>query len=154
MILKSKADDDKINQLLQALEQTPIAVSITDKRGVLEYGNTVFIEQNGKSLAELSGSIAPFFEKNQKVEQALYDDLWEKVNSGQAWQGVLCTQTKDKPERWNKIMISPISNSLDCLTHFVCVNEDVTKQREDHHMLLDFREKAVAFNKTKSIFLA
>ena len=62
MILKSKADDDKINQLLQALEQTPIAVSITDKRGVLEYGNTVFIEQNGKSLAELSGSIAPFFE--------------------------------------------------------------------------------------------
>ena len=79
---------------LEAVEQSPVAISITNTAANILYANSAFERMTGYSSAELIG-------KNQSILSykvtpvEVYQDLWAHLTEQKPWNGVLINRRKD-----------------------------------------------------------
>ena len=123
---RRKAEEES-NKLLQAIEQSPISMFITDTAGVIEYANPRFMEVTGYSRSELIGR-TPAMLNSGKTANSTYESLWHSILAGKGWRGVLCNQIRNGTMIWEDTSVSPIFNEAGQATHFAVVKEDVTER--------------------------
>ena len=145
--------DKQLQQLSQAVEQSPVSVLITDKEGTIEYVNSAFCEVSGFSSEEVIGR-TPQLLKSGKQPRATYDTLWQTILAGKIWRGELLNHRKDGHEFWQRVSISPVRNRQGNITHFVGVQEDMTLQKEATAQLARAKRNADAASRAKGDFLA
>jgi PAS domain S-box-containing protein len=137
---------EKIQRLSQAVEQSSNSVVITDTEGVIEYVNRTFIELTGYPAAEVIGRnlamLAP-----DAGGTALYTQIWAAAQAGQEWTGELINRKKNGEFYEENVVVSPIRNEQNEITHFVLTKENITDLKRA-------RQQADAANKAKSEFLA
>ncbi len=127
-ITERKRNQDALQQLSLAVEQSPVSVMITDPRGQISYVNRKFTECTGYSAEEIIG-------KNPRVLNAgqcpadLYRDLWSTITRGRVWHGELCNKKKTGEIFWEAATITPMTNPKGVITHFLAVKEDITERR-------------------------
>lgn len=126
--LRRKAEDD-FNKLWMAVEQNPSVVVITDAAGRVEYVNRQFVETTGLSAAEMTGQIPPVFNPKWH-EAAVYQQLWDTLKAGQAWRGELCSRKRDGSPLHESVLVSPVRDQFEKVTHFISVQEDITLRRQ------------------------
>jgi PAS domain S-box-containing protein len=128
-ITDRKKDEEQLQKLAQALEQSPALNYITDLAGNIEYANPKSIEVTGFSQEELIGQNPRIFgSKERKREE--YIELWKTISSGQIWKGEFHNVNKNEEFYWVLSTISPIYNSEGKITHYLAIQEVITKQKE------------------------
>jgi len=117
----------KLRMLGRALEQSPVAVMITDKKGVIEYVNLQLAEMTGYSESELLGKNNNIL-KSGEMPRQIFEDMWRELNRGNMWSGHLLNKKKDGCFFWESTSISPLRTEGGDISHFIAIKEDITER--------------------------
>jgi two-component system NtrC family sensor kinase len=127
-ITDRKRNDDVLQQLSIAVEQSPISVVITDAQGNITYVNRKFTECTGYTREEVLGK-NPRVLRSGLASTEFYQNLWSTILQGKEWSGDFCNRKKNGDIYWEAAMITPITNPKGAITHFLAIKEDITERR-------------------------
>lgn len=126
--LKSSYLDNSYLQILNALNLFAI-VSITDKTGIIQYANSKFCDLSGYTLSELVG-------QNHRIinsgfhDKIFFAQMWNYINQGKVWQGVICNRNKNGNIYWVDTIIVPIIDDNNEIEKFISIRRDITSIKE------------------------
>jgi len=83
-----------------------LIVSTTDKEGIITHANKAFVEMSGYSDKELIGSPHSIL-RHPDMPSVAFKDLWDTVNKGEHWQGIVKNLRKDGSYYWVKATVIP-----------------------------------------------
>ncbi len=152
-ITARKLAEEKIRKLSRAVEQSPVAIVITNLSGVIEYVNPKCVQDTGYSEAELLGG-NPRIWKTSHTNPDIYRELWQTITAGREWKGEFQNQRKNGELYWEADSISPIRDASGRITHFLGIKEDITGRKQRETELEQARSAAEQANRAKSEFLA
>jgi PAS domain S-box-containing protein len=138
--------------LNRAIEQSPVTVLITDKKGTIEYVNPNFAEVTGYTLGETKGQ-NPRILNSGENSMEFYSNLWTTILSGNNWSGEFRNRKKNGDLFDESAVISPIVNPDGEISHFVAVKVDITDKKQMVEDLIRAKERAEESDKLKTAFL-
>ena len=118
-----------------AVQQSPSAIIMTNKSGIIEYVNKKFTDFTGFTYKEAIGQ-SPTLLSSGLVAPATYTQMWEVLLAGKEWQGEFHNRKKNGDLYWARELIAPIFDDAGEITHYIALQDDVTEQRrmsEDIH---------------------
>jgi PAS domain S-box-containing protein len=139
-ITERKKAESEIRKLSSAVTQCPVSIVITDTDGTIEYVNPRFCEVTGYSFDEAIGQ-NPRILKSGRMDNVLYQDMWETILSGDIWNGEIINKNKDGNMFWELVSISPIRDEHGEITHFVGCKVDITEQKRMEQELARANER-------------
>ncbi|ASF46269.1 PAS domain-containing protein [Methylovulum psychrotolerans] len=83
-----------------------LIVSTTDKNGIITHVNKAFVEMSGYTEEELIGSPHSIL-RHPDMPAVAFKDLWDTVNKGVHWQGIVKNLRKDGCFYWVKATVIP-----------------------------------------------
>lgn len=113
----------------QVVDQAPVGISISDLHATIVYCNACFCQITGYPKAQVLG-------KNHNIlsykttPPHIYQQLWQAIQQGQRWQGTLVNRKADGQRYIADLMIAPIMNEQQQITHYMSVQRDITQQHE------------------------
>jgi two-component system CheB/CheR fusion protein len=122
-----KLAEREVRKLSQAIEQSAVAILITDPEGCIEFVNPAFCRKSGYAREEVVG-------RNPRVlnsgfhPREFFTALWAALRRGEVWQGEIVNRRRDRSLYRDRVSISPLRALDGSITHFVSVQEDVTTQ--------------------------
>ncbi len=137
-ISERRAAEEEVHKLLRAVEQSPVAIVITDRDGLIEYVNPRFCQVPGYSQREAIGE-NPRLLKSGQTPPEVYREMWETLLAGGEWRGTLCNRRRNGELFWEDASISPIVDETGTITHFLAVKDDITEQRRVKEQLEEYR---------------
>lgn len=152
-IRERKRIQAELGKLSRVVEQSPIAVHISNREGIIEYANPFFSNVTGYDPDEVVGKKFGFL-LSAKNPKYLLETFWETVNRGEIWKGEMINTIKSGEELWESVSVSPIFSPGGEITHFVTVKEDITERRRMMQEILEAKEIAESATRAKSDFLA
>ncbi len=152
-ITERKQTEEQLRKLSYAVEQSPVAIMITNIQGDIEYVNPKFCSITGYSDDEAIGK-NPRFLKSGQMPVETYKQLWNNIISGREWHGEFHNKRKNGEFYWEFASISPIKNKNGMITHFLAVKEDITERKKAEFELQYAKVQADYANMAKSEFLA
>ena len=128
-ISERKQNEDKLQLLSRAMESSSAAIFITNLEGDIEYTNPKFTEINGYTQKEIMGQNSRIL-KSGKTPITVYEELWATITAGGEWKGELYNRNKNGSYSWHRISISSIKNHDGKITHYIGMQDDVTREYE------------------------
>ncbi|MBP7506498.1 MAG: PAS domain S-box protein [Prolixibacteraceae bacterium] len=126
--------DFHLKILYNAIDQMPVSVVITDKKGIIQYVNPKFEETTGYISGEAIGKSSGIVKSN-KQSKDFYLNLWSTILSGKDWKGEIINRKKDGNLFWEEVSISPIFDDNNKIAHFVAIKSEVTQKKEQEKTL-------------------
>jgi aerotaxis receptor len=83
-----------------------IIVSTTDTKGIINHVNHVFVEMSGYTKKELLGKNHAI-SRHPDMPTVAFKELWDKIQSGKKWQGIIRNLRKDGGYYWVKATVTP-----------------------------------------------
>ncbi len=120
--------EETLRKLSQVVEQSPVAIAITDGEGAIEYVNPSYERVTGYSFAELFRTTARLIEPGLLAEEERRR-LSQAITDGRDWRGEFCDRNKDGDEYCVAATISPIQASDGTTTNFVVIEENITERK-------------------------
>lgn len=134
-ITGQKQSEQKINQLLNAIEQGPASIVITDAEGNIEFVNSKFTEISGYQLVEVKGQ-NPRILQSGKTALSEYQKLWDTIKSGNEYRSEIMNRKKNGELYWESILVSPIRDEDGRIINFIAIKEDITNRKKSEHEIL------------------
>ncbi len=126
VILNRKKAEESNEKLLQAVEQSPMSIMITDTKGNIEYVNKGFEEISGYNKGEvINRNIDAFHQTNNNNSPA----FWNTIQAGRIWTGEINNKKKSGEVYWEKVLISPVLSKSKTISSFIAIKEDITEKR-------------------------
>ncbi len=122
---EATAIDEKI--LLQAVEQNPASIVITDPQGLIVYVNRQFCRITGYRVEEVIGQ-NPRVLKGEDGHTD-YRELWRTLLAGKQWCGEFHNKRKDGSFFWELATISPIRNDRGEVIFYLAIKENITARK-------------------------
>lgn len=143
---------ENLSYLYQALEQSPVAIVVTNPVGTIEYVNSSFCLLTGFSKEESVGKKAGF-QKSGKTPSETYSGLFEAMAERRPWNGEFLNRRKDGTIGVDLARISPIFDVNGKVSKFVAVLEDVTVRRNLERKLFVTNERieGIVAERTKNL---
>jgi nitrogen fixation regulatory protein len=110
---------------LEAVEQAPIAISITDPHARILYANPAFEGVTGYTPSEVLGlneSILSY----KTTPRSVYETLWKALQDKKTWNGTLVNRRKDGSRYIAELTITPILDSRGETAYCLGMHRDVT----------------------------
>ncbi|MEG3970359.1 PAS domain S-box protein [Microcoleus sp. T2B6] len=123
-------DSFNLSLLERAIAASSNSILIADARKPdtpIIYCNPAFEKLTGYSTQEVIGRNCRFLQ-GPDTDQAELNKLRRSLQAGTEIQVVLKNYRKDKTPFWNELMVSPILDNDGELTHFIGVQNDITKR--------------------------
>jgi PAS domain S-box-containing protein len=138
--------EQRLRQLSRLVEQSPMAMVITDLDGTIEYANPRFCEITGYTEEEVLGK-NPRVIKSNLTPSETYLDLWQTLKAGHVWRGELINRKKSGDIFVEQEVIAPVLDSVGHATHYVALKEDVTLRKQaDVALQASLQEKVALLN--------
>jgi two-component system cell cycle sensor histidine kinase/response regulator CckA len=128
-ITRLRLAEEQTYKLSRAVEQSPVAMVITDPEGRVQYVNAKYTETTGQTLEGI-------LDANTDVLKALHPDeasaraFWETVRAGGEWRGEHVHDRADGKRLWESVQVSGLRNTQGEITHLLCLREDISSRRE------------------------
>ncbi|CAA9889384.1 Phosphoserine phosphatase RsbU [Candidatus Methylobacter favarea] len=135
-----KPQDKDVFIMHRAVEQSASAVIITDLNGRIEYLNPKFTELTGYTAAELIGQSAGILHPDDRYKEH-YHAMREMLFSWGEWRGEIKNRKKNGEVYWSHECISAIKNDQGEITHFLTVEEDITRKKQVESALSESEER-------------
>ena len=131
-------NDDRVpySLFVEAVEQAPIAISITDKKANILYVNEAFSKVTGYQLADILGENESKLSDKSTPRQVYYD-LWHTISSKKTWHGILCNRHKFGHRYLADLTIAPMLNERGMITHFIGMHRDITQSYESEKKVIN-----------------
>jgi nitrogen fixation negative regulator NifL len=113
----------------EAVEQAPVAISITDPRANILYANQAFEALTGYPRDEVRGRNESILSSNATPD-SIYQQLWRTVNNKKSWSGIVVNRAKDDSEYLAALTIAPVLNQDGDIAFFLGMHRDVTHEHE------------------------
>jgi nitrogen fixation regulatory protein len=110
---------------LEAVEQAPIAISITDPQARILYANPAFEGVTGYSPAEVVGQNESIL-SYKTTPRSVYDTLWKTLARKGTWNGTLVNRRKDGSRYVADLTITPILDARGETAYCLGMHRDVT----------------------------
>lgn len=103
-----------------------IIISQTDKEGAFTYVNKAFCEVSGYEQEEIIGKPHDIM-RHPDTPKAVFTKLWDTIQSGQVFNGIVKNIRKDGRYYWLDMEILPIKNNED-ITGFIAVGRAASQK--------------------------
>lgn len=124
--------------LSEAMEQSPVAVVITDPVGNIEYVNSSYTNVTGFDRSEVHGTVS-------KIISNLVKERVNDLKKKGSWSGELYSKKKTGESYWEFIKVSAIKNHSGQVIHYVVMSEDITEKKLIEKAIRDSEERYKAF---------
>ena len=111
---------------VKAVEQAPVAISITDKKANILYINQAFTDVTGYNAAEILGKNESEL-SDKSTPRQIYYDLWHTISRKQVWQGQLVNRQKLGQRYLADLTIAPMLDERGAVSHYIGMHRDVTQ---------------------------
>ncbi|NGZ27155.1 MAG: transporter substrate-binding domain-containing protein, partial [Magnetococcales bacterium] len=126
--------EQRIRILSSAVEQSPVSIIITDPEARIEYVNPAFTRNSGYRPHEVLGQ-NPRLLKSGKMDDQVYQHLWETLLKGETWEGELLNRKKNGELYWESTTISPLLDQDKRVKHYLANKEDITLRKAAEEQL-------------------
>ncbi|MCE8027020.1 EAL domain-containing protein [Halomonas sp. MCCC 1A11058] len=136
-VTESKRREAELRLLQRGVEATPNGIMIADALlpdTPLVYANESFYQTTGYTPDEVLGRNCRYLHGEETDPQAL-DALRSALQRHTEIEVTLLNYRKDKSTFWNHLSISPILDEHERCTHFIGIQQDITKYREQEERL-------------------
>jgi nitrogen fixation negative regulator NifL len=113
----------------ETVEQSPVAISITDAKANILYANAAFEHLTGYSREDVLGENEAILSSNATPD-TLYRQLWRTIQRKKTWTGTLVNKRKNGDDYLAELVISPVLDSLGEIVYFLGMHRDVTREHE------------------------
>ncbi|MGR8929866.1 MAG: nitrogen fixation negative regulator NifL [Gammaproteobacteria bacterium] len=118
-----------VSLFVAAVEQAPVAISITDKKANILYVNKAFSKVTGYKPDEILGENESKLSDKCTPRQVYYD-LWHTISRKEVWHGCLINRRKQGERYLADLTIAPMLDEHGTITHYIGMHRDVTQA---HH---------------------
>ena len=108
-----------------AVEQSSVAISITDPTARIVYTNQAFRQLTGYGESELTGVKHNILASRQTPNQH-YQDMWRTITQGRPWTGQLINQRKNGSLYLAEVSISPVLSLDGQIEHYLGMHKDIS----------------------------
>ncbi len=91
----------------RALGEDTTLITTTDLKGIITSANDAFVEISGFSRGELVGSSHNIV-RHPHMPPAAFANLWQKLKTGESWNGLVKNRTKSGDYYWVDAFVAPI----------------------------------------------
>lgn len=114
-----------LRKLSLVVRQATDSVFITDTKGCIEYVNPAFEKLTGYTADEVKNK-TPSILSSGKHAIAFYQQLWQTINRGKVFEGILINRRKNGELFYEEKVITPLTDTQGRTTHFVSTGRDIT----------------------------
>lgn len=118
---------EKLFNLTQLVQESPVAVFITDIHGDIEYVNPKFLQISGYSDGELKKKNWKAF-KSDEMRPDVYEDISRSMTSDKIWKGELCGKRKNGESFWVHLTLWPFKDKDGRTINFMAMMEDLSER--------------------------
>lgn len=111
---------------IEAVEQAPIAISITDKKANILYVNAEFSRITGYQPQEILTENESIL-SDKSTPRQLYYDLWRTIGHKKIWQGQLINRHKLGHRYLADLTIAPMLGVDGNISHYIGMHRDLTE---------------------------
>jgi PAS domain S-box-containing protein len=151
---ESKVLKEQLNLQNLALNVSQNSTVITDNRGSIIWVNKAFTNLTGYTFEEAINK-NPRILKSGIHSTEFYKNLWDTINSGNAWSGEITNKKKNGSIYHEKLLISPVVDANNNITNFIATKQDITLKKHTDDTLNDlyikYEELAYIFNQSPAI---
>lgn len=104
-----------------------VIISQTDLKGIITYVNRKFCEASGYKSDELIGQPHSIL-RHPDMPQAAFAKIWETIEGGQVWNGLVKNLRKDGLYYWVDAEILPIVDNENSVTGYIAVGKQASKK--------------------------
>jgi nitrogen fixation negative regulator NifL len=112
--------------LMTAVEQSSVAMSISDPHARILYCNPAFQQLTGYSVTELTGCNHRIL-SSQQTPRHVYRQMWNTILQGLPWSGQLINRRKDGSLYLAELTISPVFGAQGEIEHFLAMHKDISE---------------------------
>jgi nitrogen fixation negative regulator NifL len=113
----------------EAVEQSPVAISITDSKADILYVNQAFETLTGYGRDQVLGKNEAVLSSNSTPD-SIYQQLWRTIQAKRSWSGTLVNRTRDGKDYIASLTISPVLDQTGEIAYFLGMHRDVTREHE------------------------
>ena len=151
-ITEIKNKETELRKLTIAIEQSPVAMVITDLDGNIQYVSPALEKITGYKVDEVLGQNTRVLKSGQTSKDT-YKQFWETITVGNVWKGEWINKKKNGDLYWESISVTPIFDEKGEMTSYLAIKEDITKQKQAEQDGIA-RTAAEEANRAKSAFLS
>ncbi len=144
--------EQAIRKLTQTVEQSPVAVVITDAHGSIEYVNRQFQRVSGFESEEVIGR-NPRVLASGETPRATYSEMWAALSAGREWRGTVWNRRRNGDTYPAALSIFPLRDEAGRQTHYVAFQQDMDEARRREHELRDVHSASVRAMRERAEFL-
>jgi two-component system cell cycle sensor histidine kinase/response regulator CckA len=127
-ITRQRLAEEQFYRLSRAVEQSPVAIVITDLDGGPQYVNPKYTEVSGRTLEDILDRKIEVLRDGHPDEES-YRKFWETVRAGGEWRGELSTRRPDGSIVWESVKVSCMRNPAGEIQNLLCLREDITSRK-------------------------
>ncbi|MBF0184043.1 MAG: PAS-domain containing protein [Magnetococcales bacterium] len=135
-ISSRRRSEQQIRTLSSAVEQSPVAIVITDPQARMEYVNPAFCAVSGYQPEELQGQPSGMI-RSGRTPETTYQEMWRVLLRGEAWSGEVLNRKKNGELFWEAMTIAPIRDEKQQVVHYLANKLDITERKKAEKQLRD-----------------
>ena len=140
LLIQCLKPDNDVLVMSRVVEQSTSAIMITDRNGCIEYINPKFTALTGYTADELLGQ-NPKILQSGNMPKEHYQSMWKALTHHGEWQGEIQNTHKNGNVYWVRESISAIKNSMGEITHFLAIEDDITRRKAVESALTESVER-------------
>lgn len=143
--------ENLLNISKSIFENTVESIVITDERRRIINVNQSFERMTGYSKDESYGKDLRFIGARE-ISAAIHKDMWKSLFDVGHWTGELISKKKNGHEYYERVSINSIVNKENQITGFICISQDISKEKEssEHLLRLAFRDALTGLHNRES----
>lgn len=113
----------------QAVEHSPVAISITDLKANILYVNRAFTQVTGYGEDEVLGHNESIL-SNHTTPRIVYQALWGRLAQQKSWTGMMLNRRKDKRLYLAELTVAPVINENNDTIYYLGMHRDGSDMHE------------------------
>lgn len=111
---------------MQAVENCPVAISITDLKANILYANRAFTQVTGYDESEVIGKNESIL-SNHTTPRLVYQALWGRLAQQRPWSGLMVNRRKDQSLYLAELTVAPVVNEEQKTVYYLGMHRDYTE---------------------------
>lgn len=128
---------------LQAVEQAPVAISITDLQANILYANKEFTKVTGYNSNEVVGKNESIL-SNHTTPRLVYQALWGRLLQKKPWSGVMVNRRKDDSLYLAELTVAPVLDDKGEVIHYIGMHRDTSDMHELEQRVTNLKQMVEA----------